>query len=384
MFSNLNNHEILTKNSIKFIDLARWVSAFFVVAEHARHGLLVNFEGLNHNTIFMKLFYVLTGLGHSAVMVFFVISGFLVGGLTLLRTDRNKPKIADYFIKRTARIYTVLIPALVVGGVLDLIGRTYLNGDAIYTQARSLGIMILPVAPADRLGLLNFIDNLFLLQFNGALGSNGPLWSLAYEWWYYMIFGSVLIMLTGAKVARTCAVVALVAMVVFLPGELLLWGTIWLMGTGTALFAARFPFRPPVWLGLLVAAVTVPAPRLASQIFPALDFKLLIDATAGLGFCILLLSVCRADGPFARLGILNSKLANFSYSLYLVHFPFLIFIMGILGSVFGLKLLLQPELFGIGLFLLVFVVLILVGYVFASFTEERTGRVRRWMERRLS
>ena len=51
-----------------------------MVAEHARSLVFVDYGELQSPGLWAKGFYFLTGFGHEAVMVFFVISGYLVGG----------------------------------------------------------------------------------------------------------------------------------------------------------------------------------------------------------------------------------------------------------------------------------------------------------------
>ncbi|MBS7538488.1 acyltransferase family protein [Ancylobacter lacus] len=373
---------LLTENSSALIDLARWSAALLVLMEHARHMLLANGSDVTHPTLFTKAFYLLTSLGHSAVIVFFIISGFLVGGLTVLRLRKAPFSLRDYASKRISRIYVVLLPALVLGGLLDFLGWQFFNVDEIYTFPQHLNLASLPVAPVTRLDLLHFVDNLALIQANGVFGSNGPLWSLSYEWWYYWIFAAVIVALSGSPLARACALAGLVLMLTFLPAALLLWGVIWLMGVAIALLADRFAFRPPVLLAALLAGATFAAPILARDSASVLT-KFGLDLICAIGFSALLLSVCREEGIFRKLPRLNTRLADFSYSTYLFHFPTLILLTGALDTIWGIPPLHQPDLFGLALFVVVCTLLVLGAYVFSLFTERHTAAVRFWLERNL-
>ena len=68
------------------LDFIRWSAAMLVVVAHARHLLFVDYYLLVYkdptflHSISNKLFYFITGLGHEAVVLFFVLSGYLVGG----------------------------------------------------------------------------------------------------------------------------------------------------------------------------------------------------------------------------------------------------------------------------------------------------------------
>jgi peptidoglycan/LPS O-acetylase OafA/YrhL len=67
-----------------------------------------------------------------------VISGFLVGGRTILNLHDKGFGIIDYLVHRFSRIYTVLIPALIVGFILDRLGIAsgiYNHPDQFYTNS---------------------------------------------------------------------------------------------------------------------------------------------------------------------------------------------------------------------------------------------------------
>ena len=114
-------------------------------------------------------------VGHSAVVIFFVLSGYVIAA-TLPRS--RSP--VDYAIKRASRIYSVAIPALLLTLLVDLIMVDWpiSTNEATY-QLRKLWIYI-PLA-------LTFSGELWGIA-EPAL-SNGPYWSLNYEVWYYVLFG---------------------------------------------------------------------------------------------------------------------------------------------------------------------------------------------------
>ena len=87
-----------------FLNISRWVAAFLVVIGHIRHLLFVDLKYVEHKTLFIKGMYFFTGFGHEAVIVFFVISGYLVGGITLERWRLNGADLASYFSARFSRI----------------------------------------------------------------------------------------------------------------------------------------------------------------------------------------------------------------------------------------------------------------------------------------
>ena len=95
-----------------------------------------------------------------------------------------------YLIQRTARLWIVLIPALVIGGLLDCAGRFWLHSPVyLGTQGNHSiqGDVAQWLEPQVLLGNLAFLQG----TYSHTFGSNGPLWSLANEFWYYIWFPAV-------------------------------------------------------------------------------------------------------------------------------------------------------------------------------------------------
>src|SRR5262245_21311046 len=73
-------------------------------------------------------------IGHVAVMVFFVLSGYLVGGSVLKSIASGSWSGRAYLIKRLVRLWVVLIPAVIIGLCLDNIGYFLLaRPDSLYS-----------------------------------------------------------------------------------------------------------------------------------------------------------------------------------------------------------------------------------------------------------
>ena len=105
-----------------FLDLARGLAALAVLAGHLRSFVFVDLPDVqNHNTV-TSAFYALTGLGHQAVMVFFVLSGFLIGNSVRQAAMRGDWSWRRYAIQRLTRLWVVLLPALLITAALDHLG----------------------------------------------------------------------------------------------------------------------------------------------------------------------------------------------------------------------------------------------------------------------
>lgn len=111
------------------LDLVRGVSAIIVLLAHVRGFVLVDYGEVEGAGTFTRAFYFATGVHHEAVMVFFVLSGYFVGGSVLesLRAGRFRP--ANYALARLSRLWVVLIPALLLTLGADFSGMR-LNPDA--------------------------------------------------------------------------------------------------------------------------------------------------------------------------------------------------------------------------------------------------------------
>ena len=171
------------------LDLVRGVSALLVMLGHLRGFLFLDFAELDRAGVLTKFFYFATGLGHQAVMVFFVLSGYFVGGSVLSGLGNGRFTWRCYAASRLTRLWMVLIPALVLTLCFDLLGSHWNPG--AYAGDLNARFMSGPthIQPAAHdwltlLGNLCFVQNITVPVF----GSNGPLWSLANEFWYYVMF----------------------------------------------------------------------------------------------------------------------------------------------------------------------------------------------------
>ncbi len=332
----------------------------------------------------IKALYFFTGLGHEAVVVFFVISGYLVGGLSLQKWRTKGVNLGTYAVARVSRIYTVLIPGLLLGATLDWIGWHFFNHSALYTAAAQYGSSM-NTTVSENLGLSTFLGNLLMLQGISVprLGSNAPLWSLANEWWYYTAFallaGGLLAPSRGRKAAL---LVLLLLLTVLLPPRLMLWVCVWCLGVAAAEWIERGRRFPPFWLGALLFGGALIASRLSHNVETAADEAGVFsgfgrDLLFGLAYTLLL--VCAATGlrrapSFSRL---HHRLADFSYSTYVIHFPVMLLMVAVAFS-FGLVgVQVQPTTFNLT-FLFVWIALVYVCcYGFFWLFERHTDKIRR-------
>ncbi len=170
------------KERDEFLDLVRGLSALLVLAAHVRGFIFVDFEESSDRGVASKAFYFLTGIHHQAVMVFFVLSGYFVGGGVLNSLAADRFSWRHYSEARLSRLWMVLIPALVLTAICDSAG-SQLSPTAYAGEWRDVWMSGPEPGRTIGLGIITFLGNLFFLQTIeiDVYGSNGPLWSLANE-----------------------------------------------------------------------------------------------------------------------------------------------------------------------------------------------------------
>ena len=156
------------KQHYYWLDLIRFLAAFAVVACHGRGCFLPEYAALpsDQKNLVTVLFYGLTRLGNEAVICFFILSGFLVGGRGISKMLKGKFDWKSYAIDRFSRIFPPLF-----GAVLFYMAIFFWRQEEI--------------------NYLHCLGNLLSLQGIVVLPVSAPFWSLSYEVWFYILLGSV-------------------------------------------------------------------------------------------------------------------------------------------------------------------------------------------------
>jgi peptidoglycan/LPS O-acetylase OafA/YrhL len=359
------------------LDLARVIAALLVCLEHWRNLLYVDYRQISEHRALFAVPYVMTDAGHQAVVIFFVLSGYLISGSIFRMVQRDGWSWKLYLTHRMVRLWIVLIPALILGALLDFSGLYLHLAPALYagqTGTHMLGDV------ARSLHLPIFVGNLFFLQtiLVPTFGSNGPMWSLANEFWYYILFPCAFLALrrgtsVGARILN--ALVFLLCTWLVGPGILLLF-PLWLMGTLLAVVPA-----PRVGAWARVVAVILYCPFLLFLVKTTLVRGVLSDYALGVATFILiwLLLGAKSVAPENAWTRVTRTGARFSYTLYLVHVPFLVLLTALMAH----DTRWQPDarhlFYGLGALLLA------IGYAYgiACVMEFRTDSVRGWVEKKV-
>ena len=361
------------------LDALRGIAAVGVCLSHLRDFFFKDYPQLPHHNAALALVYLATGLGHQWVIVFFVLSGYLVGGSVLRSLAINRWSWKGYLLNRLTRLYTVLVPALVLGGLLDVAGIHLFGTSGIY--GGKTGTHELVFAVSSHLNFPIMLGNYAFLQgiYVPTFGSNGPLWSLANEFWYYIAFPFLALALwRRVPVAmRLVNVVLLIAVVAFMRPPIALLGIIWLMGVAIH-YLPHLPAENALVRRLvMLAAVFACAATLAwckETRNPSADYVLGIMVSV---LIYVVLSCSRTPMPKAY-NLTSHALSRSSYTLYLVHVPLLVFIAAWIAGVRRIPNA-QSVLEGCA----IFVVVMLYAQVVWFFFEKRTDTIRGWIKPRV-
>jgi len=328
--------EVPSQNSSAWLDLIRGAAALLVFISHWRNLFFVDYAAIDRYQPLLLPAYALTSLGHSAVTIFFVLSGFLVGGSCLQQFRSTRFSWKSYAIARSSRLYTVLIPALCLGAALDFLGSAYFAQHGLYSGVETRNVIAGP--PALNLSLGVFAGNATFLQTIAVptLGSNSPLWSLANEGWYYVLFPICLFAMSrsGDLAKRIVFSVASVGILVFVGKQIAAYYAVWLIGVGVAALPKRCMPKWATALCLVAFVTFLFSKRAITTKSTTLTAALAFDVALGLIFAAFLYCVLQFSAPtlpsvIAKLGRASSRT---SYSLYLSHLPFLVLLAALLGE----------------------------------------------------
>jgi len=291
-----------------FLDLFRGIAAPLVVYSHVVTMWLVpnDLDGSAVvralDTAFREPLKLEQHMGHLAVVMFFLVSGFIV---THVGTQESR---REFGVKRFLRIYPLLAAAVLISAAVGLLGMQVLNTGQRYelTTASVLTNMLLA--------------NYFVVP---QIVLVGVAWTLVIEVVFYTTVLLLLPLLRRSTALAITVELSFVLVVTLLAREL---------GDSFFLFAVSVSFLPVVLAGQIVWAVwsnRIPLP--AGAVFCAAGWLLYVWAgdrsmgridgaycsTFALGFLLFLVGLL-AERRLRRNGVV-SYFADRSYSIYLLH-----------------------------------------------------------------
>jgi peptidoglycan/LPS O-acetylase OafA/YrhL len=302
------------KSKLDKLEMLRGFAALYVFAGHFSAARL--FPKNSDAGLFLRF-------GQEAVMLFFLLSGFVVYYSTAKNGDTD---FRPYFIRRLRRIYPIFLLALIISGINAVMISS--NGQLDFSFPQLFG-------------------NLFMLQdFKGGkpgvwvspLFGNVALWSLSYEWWFYMLFFPIYRYVRPNLQIHVVAALSIAGFVTFTlhPNQLslfLMYFILWWCGAELArsyleksgpTFASQK--TPIIYLTILTALAASPAvyslrlhQHLSFGMHPILELR---HFGACLVFVVGGLAWARARWMgFRQLFGVFAFVAPISYALYVFHYP---------------------------------------------------------------
>ena len=385
--------DLANPTMMSFLDMARWLAASMVLLGHLRNPLFLGFKSVPaaDRSIAANIWYFITGFHAEAVIVFFVLSGFLVGGAAAGRVARGNFDLTAYFIDRFTRIYIPFLPALLLTAALDLSGSSWFASSGFYTHQHPMILEKVSTAPfVTYMTTEIFGMNALLQQFihAPAFGSNQPLWTISLEFWFYVVFGlAILAFAYRQNALRVAGAVLLVLLAVFLGAGFFVYFGLWLVGLAVA-FVPRLRLGHPL-LALGAFLLLLICIRLFGTSVKENELtRTLKDFLVAIVFAGVVVSMRQFNSMILkRLANINAFMASFSYSLYLIHFPLMLFLLGALFSTGRFPSIgtgyspaqIEGWLVYAGVALACFA----CAWAFSQLTEQQTGKARRWLKQRI-
>jgi peptidoglycan/LPS O-acetylase OafA/YrhL len=231
----------MKKNRLEKLEALRGFAALYVVFFHTlpqKIWLL----GINVGAIFR--------FGPEAVIVFFVLSGFVIKYTFERSADKS---FRYYFIRRFIRLYIPLFFIFLLGYFI----KCYSEGTLADPEWKTL------------------LGNILMLQdvisqkpnvISPAYMGNGVLWSLSYEWWFYMLFFLLITNINTSKLNKWVNILVIVAaasyvIYPFMVNRLAMYFAIWWIGVRFAdTYIKREPFSirsimPYAYVLMIITAI---------------------------------------------------------------------------------------------------------------------------------
>lgn len=302
---------------IEFLDSLRGVAALIVTFHHVFILYKDDFDLIfSKNTI--ALFQFISERNFVAVLFFFVLSGFSIG--LSLAAQRNV-NWGHYFKRRAQRILPIYWIALLCSGWISVqvleepMNWTELIGNVLFLQSPAVGT-----------------------EWFAPFAGNGPLWSLSFEAWFYVMtpcFGFLLIgnrlrlsiLLMGALALAVLSIalnsIAFVPILLFIS-----YYVVWLMGFLLVEVmrsnSVRVALEYFLTIAIAIGALAALSLRIDSDTLSAIHLGCI---TALVFAAIVFISLKQGFTWFITLprGLrLTKKLGEGSYAIYALHMPFLL------------------------------------------------------------
>lgn len=129
------------------------------------------------------------------VIIFFLMSGFLTVFSLERKNSDNSLSFSKFFTYKTVRIAKEYLPGLMMIAAIDWIAIAINKEGYSYYEAFSVKQFVGNIFMLHNMGPSCVAEKLGFVPF----GSGRPLWTLAVEWWLYMLFGALYLSLNNRR-----------------------------------------------------------------------------------------------------------------------------------------------------------------------------------------
>ncbi|MCK7317166.1 acyltransferase [Enterobacter cloacae] len=301
----------LTENQHVSLESLRGIAAITVAVAHVVQFFIVRF--------YPEAFICIIFAAQSSVMVFFSMSGFLIGKSIQSNSHKNGSfMLSVYAESRFKRIYPPLILSIALIVVLNYISPYVFEAtNSLLSSSDNINMAgRFDYTPSQILSALTFTNGISapIIQFNQ------PLWSLPLEVWYYAIAG----LLFTRKPLTVITALIIFACISSFKFEFFVYSSVWFSGLlASYIPAAKGRCKIVAYFVLLSLAC---ASLKLGFLFAGKDVILAYyNATFGLFFTAFIYVFLVTHNK--RVSILNNT-SGYSYTLYITHYPILYFFLG--------------------------------------------------------
>ena len=243
---------------------------------------------------------------------------------------------SNYLPSRLTRLWVVLVPCLFITWAVGLIIGHYAPG--VLAGANIDSWHSGPKLGEYSTSFSTLLANIFFMQtiISPVFGLNSPLWSLANEFWYYLLFPLLLAFVGAIKpssyLSRIVALIFVMLLSWYLPKDMLYSFLIWMMGVGVYILQSKTKSLSQNTMRILlpIALITFGLVLVCSKSSTWLkEMPIGPDFIIGLTFAFLCLVLSNLSFPEKRwpwVAKSSLYLSEISYSLYLSHFPIVLLI----------------------------------------------------------
>lgn len=297
----------------------RGLAAFAVVLYHVREDLYIGWNNLKINlnaTWFDELTGILStpaSFFGSAVILFFLISGFCIG-LPYMGNQARKFDLGEYTVRRIVRLYPPYLAAILLSYLIEVI-LFHINNENISSSKV-------------------YLSNILMVHnyTTGYLPINGVFWTLPVELELYIAFPLILILIKKWGIKATVlvtGVASFTALIFYIIGykwlgeNFMVYWLVWTSGAVLSKFYVEGKLGKPSNLMLVTGLIS-----LAIGLFGKVKDIFWVNFSLFWGYfflTVLWLGISTEAKWSSRLSLKITKcltlLGTCSYSLYLIHKP---------------------------------------------------------------